>query len=84
MFLGFIYYPICTKRFSLTANYVINGVLMIGSAVSLLYVVLNNRYILTRMAMIDPVSDLQFVLGIILVISVIELARRTLGWGMPI
>ncbi len=48
------------------------------------YALVNAEEILFRTAQIDPVTDTQLVLGIILVVFLIEATRRLLGWPLTI
>ena len=49
-----------------------------------LYALVNAEEILFRTAQIDPVTDTQLVLGIVLVVLLIEATRRLLGWPLTI
>jgi TRAP transporter 4TM/12TM fusion protein len=49
-----------------------------------IYGIVNSDMILFRVAQIDPVTDAQLALGIILVVCLIEATRRLLGWPLTI
>jgi len=48
------------------------------------YALIYSEEILFRTAQIDPVTDAQLILGIILVVCLIEATRRLLGWPLTI
>ena len=48
------------------------------------YLVLNQDYIVSRMVYVDPLRPIDWVLGIITVILVLEGTRRAVGWALPI
>ena len=58
--------------------------LMIGCVASLGYIIINNVEILHRVVRVSPISTVQVVLGVILVVGTLELTRRTLGPILPI
>ncbi len=49
-----------------------------------LYGLINSEEILFRIDQVDPVTDAQFVIGIILILCLIEATRRLLGWPLTI
>ena len=61
-----------------------NLVLSAGFLVSLLYNIIWNEQLMKRMMQVDPVTPLQLALGIILIVCLLVLTKRSLGWAMPI
>lgn len=49
-----------------------------------LYGIVYSEEILFRISQVDPVTDAQFVLGMILVLTLLEATRRLLGWPLTI
>ena len=47
------------------------------------YIFVNNTSILRRLPQIDPVTDVQLILGAISILLIMEITRRTLGWALP-
>jgi TRAP transporter 4TM/12TM fusion protein len=48
------------------------------------YLFLNAEYLTTRMSLFDPVTTVEYVLGIGLLLAVFEAARRSVGWVLVI
>ena len=48
------------------------------------YLFLNAEYLTTRMALFDPVTPIEYVLGICIILVVMEAARRAVGWVLVI
>jgi TRAP transporter 4TM/12TM fusion protein len=50
-----------------------------------LYIVMNSTFLVSeRMQGIDPVSPTQYAMGLLLVVALLEVGRRVLGWGMVV
>lgn len=61
-----------------------NLVLCAGFLASLLYNIIFNETLMKRMMQVDPVTPVQLVLGLILIVCLLILTKRTLGMAMPI
>ena len=61
-----------------------NWLLCAGFLASLLYNIINNKMLMRRRMQVDPVTPLQLALGIILIVCLLILTKRSLGWAMPI
>ena len=61
-----------------------NLLLCSGFSASLLYNIIYNEALMKRMMQVDKVTDLQLVLGLILIVCLLVLTKRTLGAAMPI
>lgn len=61
-----------------------NWIICAGFLSSLLYNIINNETLMKRMMQVDPVTPIQLVLGIVLIVSLLVLTKRSLGWAMPI
>ena len=48
------------------------------------YLFLNAEYLTTRMALFDPVTPLEYALGICMMMVILEAARRSVGWALVI
>ncbi|POP32769.1 C4-dicarboxylate ABC transporter [Lactonifactor longoviformis] len=86
LFIGLIYYlgyQSKNERWK-TVTRIFNLVFAAGMAASLGYNILANKKLMMRMMQVDKVTTLQVILGIILIVSVLELTRRCLGMAMPI
>lgn len=81
--LGYILYP-ATKKSPKERPSFLDWVLAILSMLPALYVVIFNDRLNLRMVMVDPVSTLEVVLGIINIILVLEAVRRAVVPAMAI
>lgn len=61
-----------------------NWLLCLGFSSSLLYNIIYNETLMKRMMQVDPVSGLQMTLGLVLIICLLILTRRSLGMAMPV
>ncbi|MBM10112.1 MAG: TRAP transporter permease DctM/Q, partial [Magnetovibrio sp.] len=48
------------------------------------YLFLNAEYLTTRMALFDPVTPIEYVLGVCMMLVILEAARRSVGWALVI
>ncbi|MGE4354080.1 MAG: TRAP transporter permease [Oscillospiraceae bacterium] len=67
-----------------TAGVVLNYIFAVLIMASMLYVVINNRSILYRVAMVTKVENIQLILGTLATVLVLILCRRTIGWALPV
>lgn len=80
---AFIYWPF-NKRAPQNKVPFYDYLLALLSVAPGVYGIINSEMILFRVDQVDPVTDAQFVLGIILVLCLIEATRRLLGWPLTI
>ena len=59
-------------------------VMLLAAAVSLGYNYIDNDRIMDRIAQVTKVTKLEMILGIILIVTALDLARRCIGWALPI
>ena len=59
-------------------------VMLLAAAVSLGYNYIDNDRIMDRIAQVTKVTKLEMILGIILIVAALDLARRCIGWALPI
>lgn len=83
MVIGFLCFP-AGKRVPRVTDRIFSVLLMLGAVLSLFFLIADNTRILKRMQLVTPVTDVEFVMGFLLVIAVLELARRTLGLALPV
>ena len=86
LFIGLIYllaYKPKNEK-SITLVRVSNIIFALALFISLFYNIIDNKAIMSRMMQVDPVTNLQLILGIVLLVCVLELTRRTLGLALPI
>jgi len=81
--LGFILYP-ATKKSPTERPSFLDWILAILSMLPVLYIIISNDRLNLRMVMVDPVSTLEVVLGIINIVLVLELVRRAVVPAMAI
>ena len=67
-----------------TVGVILNYIFALLIMMTMAYVVINNRAILYRIAMVTPVETIQLVLGVLATILILVLCRRTIGWALPI
>lgn len=67
-----------------TVGVILNYIFALLIMITMAYVVINNRAILYRIAMVTPVETIQLVLGVLATVLVLVLCRRTIGWALPI
>lgn len=80
--IGFlVHQPFKKKATLFTFLNILCAALMI---ISMLYIYINNKEILRRLPQIDEVTNVQLVFGIITLLLILELTRRTLGWALPV
>src|ERR671914_2615466 len=58
--------------------------LLVLSAVPILYLFLNYDYVVTRIFYVDDLKPADMVLGVLLTLLVIEATRRVIGWALPL
>ena len=70
------------KKLWLARSY--DALMIILAASSTGYLFLNAEYLTTRMALFDPVTHIEYALGICMMIVILEAARRSVGWALVI
>lgn len=73
--LGFLLYP-ATKKSPKEKPSVLDFILAFASMIPALYVIIFNKQLNLRLPLIDPVSMIEIILGIMNVLLVLELVRR--------
>jgi TRAP transporter 4TM/12TM fusion protein len=58
--------------------------LIVLGAAPILHLFLNYEYVTTRIFYIDDLTPTDMVMGLILVLVVLEAARRVIGWALPV
>jgi TRAP transporter 4TM/12TM fusion protein len=81
--LSFIFYP-ATKKSSTERPSYFDWILAIASMLPSLYVIIFNNKLNMRMVMIDPVSNVEILLGILNIVLVLEAVRRAVVPAMAI
>jgi len=81
--MAFILYP-ATKRSPKDRPTLLDVVLALASMVPAAYIIVNNDALNMRMAMVDPVSNLEIALGIVNIVLLIEAIRRVVVPAMAI
>jgi len=78
--LTFVLYP-AHRRFRETVNLILDVIPAIASVAIALYVLLNFEQVIYRANSPTPTD---FVFGVIAIVVVLEAARRTIGWHLPV
>ena len=73
-----------TKRDSKLVFRFDSFILIILTIVTCGYLVLQQDYIVSRMVYVDPLRHIDWTLGIITVLLVLEGTRRAVGWALPV
>ena len=73
-----------TKRDSKLGFRLGSLILIILTIVTCGYLVLQQDYIVSRMVYVDPLRHIDWTLGIITVLLVLEGTRRAVGWALPV
>lgn len=81
--LGFLLYP-ATKKSPKEKPSVLDFILAFASMIPALYVIIFNKQLNLRLPLIDPVSTIEIILGIMNVLLVLELVRRVVVPAMAI
>lgn len=68
------------KKINLYVDFVLLGLVFL----SLGHVFINYDYIVTRYPYVHPLTQWDFVMGIILTLLLLEASRRVIGWALPI
>ena len=83
LILIFLIHPYKTGKVKL--DYIINGFVLAGIILSLGFVFINYDYILTgRYAHVTPLTNIEFYLGLIFIVLVLEATRKMAGPALPI
>lgn len=61
-----------------------DALMIVMAVASTGYLFLNAEYLTTRMALFDPVTSLEYALGICMMLVILEAARRAVGWALVI
>ena len=62
----------------------VEWLLIAASAVTIFYVWIEHERIITRYVYVEDPTDLEFVLGTLFTLLVLEATRRVLGWALPV
>jgi TRAP transporter 4TM/12TM fusion protein len=62
----------------------VEWLLIAASAVTIVYIWLNHERIITRYVFVEDPTDLEFWLGALFTLLVLEATRRVLGWALPV
>ncbi|GBF35030.1 TRAP-type uncharacterized transport system fused permease component [Desulfocucumis palustris] len=81
--LTFIIYPGGKSRFMTGIN-IFDVALAILSAASIGYLIINSDYLLTRVEYITPLTTVEYVAGVVAIITVLEATRRAIGMPMAL
>lgn len=82
--LVFLIYRLNINRISRKWTLAFDYCLVILAMVAMSYLLLNFDYVSRRIAFITPISSLEKVMGVALVVLVLEGSRRLTGWILPI
>jgi TRAP transporter 4TM/12TM fusion protein len=63
---------------------VLDYALLVLSAAPIVHLLVNYEYVTTRIFYIDDLTPTDMIMGTILVLVVLEAARRVIGWALPI
>ena len=63
---------------------VLDYVLLVLSAAPIVHLFANYQYVTTRIFYVDDLTPTDMIMGTILVLIVLEAARRVIGWALPI
>ncbi len=63
---------------------VLDYALLVLSAAPIVHLLVNYEYVTTRIFYIDDLTPTDMIMGTILVLIVLEAARRVIGWALPI
>jgi TRAP-type uncharacterized transport system fused permease subunit len=77
----FLVYPLSQRKRA--ARWVDFAFMGAGMA-ALFYLFVNYDYFITRYPYVHPLSNADLILGILLVVTLLEAARRSIGWAMPV
>ncbi len=62
----------------------IEWLLIAASAVTIVYIWIEHERIITRFVFVEDPNDIEFVLGTVFTLLVLEATRRVLGWALPL
>jgi TRAP transporter 4TM/12TM fusion protein len=83
MVLVFILFPISKKEWGKRVRWT-DGIFILLVLVCIGYLFFNYEYVITRYALVHPLSGVDMVLGILLTLLLIECSRRVIGPALPI
>ncbi len=70
--------------FKLVLARIYDAAMIILAISSTSYLFLNAEYLTTRMALFDPVTPVEYALGLCMMLVILEAARRAVGWALVI
>ena len=62
----------------------VEWLLILASAATIIYIWIEHERIITRYVFVEDPTDLEFVLGTVFTLLVLEATRRVLGWALPL